>query len=1014
MKNNYLKFLIVLFVLTVLMFTPKKDSLLVKQKIYSDQAGAVVSATDVSSGKFTVEIRNFTIDASNVRVAVWSEKNGQDDIVWSDAYKKDGVYSADVSLKQHKFDDGKYLIHVYYNNDKFLGGIKKDIVVNKGEFVNQSVNSSTYSVSLNNSDYVYDESIEFAVWSVDGGQNDIRWYKASHDENNIYVNIPLKNHRSLGQYLVHVYGHDSNGNAFFVKSTSFVINGPSVDKSDILTPVFDPDTNELVVSVRNIQSDSGISKVQIPTWINGDSPSWYDAYYDDNDSCWKLKLNIEKYDFRKGFYKSHIYVTDEMGIIKFVGSTSLDVVPKQSLAVEVDSEEKGFTINYGRYSNYKGYTLQAAVWSEKDGQDDINWYNLKNGTYSALFEDFLGKDGTIAKGKYLVHLYANKNGKSKFLESTGFNVSNPKGIEVISSEVNGSKFTITVNNVPSSVSSVQVPVWSEKGGQDDVVWYNATKDRVNEGMYTVTVDIKNHKFDDGLYNIHVYVNKNGKKTNVARITKTVSYNKGEVKPEDIINDKDTNVKIAVSNSAFYTSKIRFAVWSEKGGTDDQIWYDGTASSDGRVVCNIPIKNHKTSGKYIVHVYGFDNKGNAVFITSASFDISAPTGIVSIDNIDAEGNNEDNIIYRVKVSNINSVSGLDKVRVPVWSDKNQNDIKWYDATIDPEDGTSYIVNVNPKYHKYHSGTYYTHVYIYGKNGVSERVIGNETTINLKPKIENKNGLAVKIDKGRYRIHVINSSQNIKQVSVGAFSDPGGQDDVAWYEGKKQSDGSWYVYIKALSHLPFGKVNSIVYFNKDSSKNPQASFWLVYNTEKTQLKPTYYSQVYGWWGSERFGNWDMANTGCVPTSIAMAFDGILDNTVNPHDVATYLYNNTTDFNRRFIGGGGYAFRNACQGFAQGNLKSVKYRGLGSIGEVRDAINNGAIVVALVGKGTFVRGNNTTHAIVLFGPMKGDNPIVYDPYDLNRPWKREDVSLGTIWNERSRSYLDAEGGYVFHELY
>ena len=101
----------------------------------------------MSSGKFTVEIRNFTIDASNVRVAVWSEKNGQDDIVWSDAYKKDGVYSADVSLKQHKFDDGKYLIHVYYNNDKFLGGIKKDIVVNKGEFVNQSVNSSTYSKS---------------------------------------------------------------------------------------------------------------------------------------------------------------------------------------------------------------------------------------------------------------------------------------------------------------------------------------------------------------------------------------------------------------------------------------------------------------------------------------------------------------------------------------------------------------------------------------------------------------------------------------------------------------------------------------------------------------------------------------------------------------------------------------------------------------------------------------------------------------------------------------------------
>ncbi|MFR2573021.1 MAG: GBS Bsp-like repeat-containing protein [Streptococcus salivarius] len=45
--------------------------------------------------------------------------------------------------------------------------------------------------------------------------------------------------------------------------------------------------------------------------------------------------------------------------------------------------------------------------------------------------------------------------------------------------------------------------WSEKNGQDDIIWYKAAKQA--NGDYKVTVRSSNHKGDSGLYNSHVYL-----------------------------------------------------------------------------------------------------------------------------------------------------------------------------------------------------------------------------------------------------------------------------------------------------------------------------------------------------------------------------------------------------------------------------------------------------------------------------------------------------------------------------
>ncbi|NQH33282.1 YSIRK-type signal peptide-containing protein [Streptococcus suis] len=63
-------------------------------------------------------------------------------------------------------------------------------------------------------------------------------------------------------------------------------------------------------------------------------------------------------------------------------------------------------------------------------------------------------------------------------------------------------FNVALSNVPSTVSSVVVPVWSANGGQDDMKVYRAS--RQSNGQYTFAVATKDHKNDTGTYNMIVY------------------------------------------------------------------------------------------------------------------------------------------------------------------------------------------------------------------------------------------------------------------------------------------------------------------------------------------------------------------------------------------------------------------------------------------------------------------------------------------------------------------------------
>ncbi|EMF49745.1 SH3 domain-containing protein [Streptococcus parauberis] len=69
---------------------------------------------------------------------------------------------------------------------------------------------------------------------------------------------------------------------------------------------------------------------------------------------------------------------------------------------------------------------------------------------------------------------------------------------------NNGDFTIKVSEVNNNlaIKEMKIPVWSEEKGQDDLVWYTAKKQ--NDGTYSLTVKLSNHKNMTGLYHVDLY------------------------------------------------------------------------------------------------------------------------------------------------------------------------------------------------------------------------------------------------------------------------------------------------------------------------------------------------------------------------------------------------------------------------------------------------------------------------------------------------------------------------------
>ena len=200
---------------------------------------------------------------------------------------------------------------------------------------------------------------------------------------------------------------------------------------------------------------------------------------------------------------------DNNGFEKFVGGLSVNFSVKTvPIKITLDKEVKNGTVELSSADiktpgSLKG--IRCAVWSEANGQDDLKWYDLEYGTLSKKWSKEFPLSIFKSTGKCYIHVYGVRADKSEiFFGGNTFSIPSPSiDVSVATDNAKGT-FSINMNNLkaPWGVNNIEAAVWSQDN-QNDLKWYQAESD--GNGSYVITSDISKHKYNIGVYNIHIYI-----------------------------------------------------------------------------------------------------------------------------------------------------------------------------------------------------------------------------------------------------------------------------------------------------------------------------------------------------------------------------------------------------------------------------------------------------------------------------------------------------------------------------
>lgn len=387
-------------------------------------------------------------------------------------------------------------------------------------------------------------------------------------------------------------------------------------------------------------------------------------------------------------------------------------------------------------------------------------------------------------------------------------------------------FDITISDIVSTrgIQSILVPVWSQSD-QSDLVWYTA--ERQSNGTYKVHVDVAGHNCNYGVYQVHTYiVNRYGVYNGVSAMSVDLPKSKAKV---GVVSNSSWEYKATawhvpgtLGNSL---AQVQFAVWSADNGQDDLVWYAGAKIGD-TYTTTIPLINHSGSGTYYIHTYATYSNGKQECVDESTFSVSRKNVSVAITNVNTVSGTFD-----ITVSNVTAKS----VDVPVWSQSDQSDIRWYDAEKQT-DGT-YKVHVDIANHNCNYGTYQIHTYVRENSGAYNCV--NTTSLNMqKPEtIVDTNLSANDLECEATAWHIPGTlGSSLKQVQFAVWSANGGQDDLVWYQGSLKGD-KYVCDINLRNHGTTGIYYVHVYGTWSNGKQElvsTTSFYVKNNNATTTIK------------------------------------------------------------------------------------------------------------------------------------------------------------------------------------
>ena len=468
-------------------------------------------------------------------------------------------------------------------------------------------------------------SVSVPVWSDDKGQDDLVWHHATLQQDGRYrVTVKASDHKNTtGKYHVHLYYTQLNGEQIGVTATTTEVSiGKTANKGKPSGRVTIENNNSTTGTfdavIRDVVSPNGLKEVLVPTWseVNGqDDLIWHKAVKQ-ADGSYRATIKSSEHKNSQGKYQVHVHYIDGSGQRRYVTETVTEVHqsrPSGVLSIENQNQISGTFDAVVRNVIAPNGLKEVLIptWSEVNGQDDLIWHKAvkqADGSYRATIKSSEHKN---SQGKYQVHVhYIDGSGQRRYVTetSTQLKLSQPTGkVNIQNNNKETGTFDVVVTDVfsPKGVQAVQVPVWSDQGGQDDLIWYSAT--RQSDGSYKASIKAENHKNSTGTYHVHLYyIQNDGSRIGVHSTTTQVEYHNLTHKTKAYIKDVNSQTgtfTVAVDQSAQgkRIKNIRAAVWSQ-AHQENLSWYTQTPAG-GHTEIGIAAVNHgNKQGDYTTHVY----------------------------------------------------------------------------------------------------------------------------------------------------------------------------------------------------------------------------------------------------------------------------------------------------------------------------------------------------------------------------------------------------------------------------
>ena len=583
------------------------------------------------AGTFDAVVRD--IEAPNglkeVLVPTWSLENGQDDLIWHKAMREpDGSYRAKIKASDHKDSTGNYRADAYVIDKK-----------GRAQYLSQKIVAVDYArpsgaLSIENNNTVagtFDVVIRNIVapngvkevlvpsWSLENGQDDLIWHKATKQSDGSYrVTIKATEHKgNKGNYRADAYVVDNSNNRHYIAEKVVAVDYTrprgvlSIENNDTVAGTFD-------AVVRDIVAPNGVKDILVPSWSlagGQDDLIWHKATRQ-ADGSYRVTIKATDHKNSTGRYRADAYLVDNSNTPFYLTEKVVEVTqtrPTASLIIENNNAELGTFDAVVRNISAPNGIKEVLVpsWSLVNGQDDLIWHKATrqpDGSYRVTIKSDEHKNSL---GNYRADLYIvdNKN-QHHYITETVVDVKHNKPIGTISI-VNNNKdtgtFDVIIKDVysPKGVRTVQVPTWSDKDGQDDLRWYEAT--RQANGDYKVSVKVSDHKNSTGKYFVHLYyIQNDGTRVGVGGTTTDVEFRNAKTKTQAYIKNVNSGagtytVTVDQAPQGRQIKNIRVAAWSQ-AHQENLFWYS-TAPSGMHTEVQVSAANHQyQSGNYTTHVY----------------------------------------------------------------------------------------------------------------------------------------------------------------------------------------------------------------------------------------------------------------------------------------------------------------------------------------------------------------------------------------------------------------------------